>query len=127
VEIERDTGQPIFKTAGDPRITKIGRFLRRSSLDELPQLWNILRGDMSLVGPRPELPQLLDHYAPWQRQRFTVPQGLTGWWQVNGRSDNPMHLNSEYDLYYIHHHSLPLDVYILVKTVIAVLRGEGAF
>ena len=82
---------------------------------------------MSLVGPRPELPELLDHYAPWQQQRFTVPQGLTGWWQVNGRSDKPMHLNSDYDLYYIHHHSLLLDIYILIKTVITVLRGEGAF
>jgi exopolysaccharide biosynthesis polyprenyl glycosylphosphotransferase len=127
VAIESETGQPIYKTADDPRITRVGRFLRRASLDELPQLWNILHGDMSLVGPRPELPQLLDLYAPWQRQRFTIPQGLTGWWQINGRSDKPMHLNSEYDLYYIHHHSLLLDVYILIKTVITVLRGEGAF
>jgi exopolysaccharide biosynthesis polyprenyl glycosylphosphotransferase len=127
IAIENDLGQPVYKTANDPRITKTGRFLRRTSLDELPQLWNVLIGDMSLVGPRPELPQLLDQYASWQRIRFTIPQGLTGWWQVNGRSDKPMHLNTEFDLYYIQHHSLLLDLYILVKTIITVLRGEGAF
>jgi exopolysaccharide biosynthesis polyprenyl glycosylphosphotransferase len=124
---EDEDGKPVYKSAHDPRITKTGHFLRRTSLDELPQLWNVLRGDMSLVGPRPELPQLLDLYAPWQHPRFSVPQGLTGWWQINGRSDKPMHLNTEYDLYYIQHHSLLLDIYILVRTIITVLRGDGAF
>ncbi len=82
---------------------------------------------MSLVGPRPELPYLVERYEPWQHRRFSVPQGLTGWWQVNGRSDRPMHLHTEDDLYYIQHYSLALDLKILLMTVVAVLRGRGAF
>ncbi len=82
---------------------------------------------MSLVGPRPEMPWLVANYEPWQRKRFAVPQGLTGWWQVNGRSDKPMHLNIEYDLYYIQNYSLLLDFQILLRTPWAVLRGKGAF
>lgn len=125
---ERDKSRRILhKRADDPRVTHIGRFLRRTSLDELPQLWNVLKGDMSLVGPRPELPWLVEQYEPWQRERLDVPQGLTGWWQINGRSDKPMHLHTEDDLYYIHHYSLWLDFYILIQTAKVVLCGKGAF
>lgn len=117
----------VHKRPDDPRVTKIGKFLRRTSLDELPQLINIIRGEMSLVGPRPELPEMVSLYEPWQRARFAVPQGLTGWWQVSGRSDKPMHLHTEDDLYYIQHYSLWFDLQILLRTVIAVIKGEGAY
>jgi exopolysaccharide biosynthesis polyprenyl glycosylphosphotransferase len=120
-------GQVIHKQPRDPRITRVGRFIRRISLDELPQLINVLRGEMSLVGPRPELPWLVERYEPWQRKRFEVPPGITGWWQVNGRSDKPMHLYTEEDLYYIKHYSLLLDVQILWKTLGVVLRRKGAY
>jgi lipopolysaccharide/colanic/teichoic acid biosynthesis glycosyltransferase len=90
-------------------------------------LINVLKGDMSLVGPRPELPLLVERYQPWQRQRFAVPQGMTGWWQVNGRSDKPMHLHTEDDLYYVQNYSLLLDLHILLKTIWVVLRGRGAY
>ncbi len=105
----------------------MGRFIRRTSIDELPQLFNVLKGDMSLVGPRPEMPWLVEQYEPWQRKRFSVPQGITGWWQVNGRSERLMHLNTEQDLYYIQHYSLWLDIQILWRTVSVVLRGKGAY
>jgi lipopolysaccharide/colanic/teichoic acid biosynthesis glycosyltransferase len=97
------------------------------SLDELPQLFNVLKGDMSLVGPRPELPWLVKKYEPWQRKRFAVPQGITGWWQINGRSDQPMHLNTDLDLFYIKNYSIMLDLYILWRTIGAVLKRKGAF
>ncbi len=118
---------PYFTADIDPRITRVGRFIRRTSIDELPQLINVLKGDMSLVGPRPELPWLVEKYEPWQRKRFAVPQGITGWWQVNGRSDNPMHLHTDQDLYYIQHYSWWLDIEILWRTVAVVLRGRGAY
>lgn len=127
VEHVDDKGNLIHKSENDPRITSVGRFLRRTSIDEFPQIFNILKGDMSWVGPRPELPHLVDKYEPWQRKRFAVPQGVTGWWQVNGRSDKPMHLNTEYDLYYVQNYSLLLDILILVKTVWVVLKGKGAY
>ena len=125
-ELDED-GHVIHKKEDDPRVTRIGRFLRRSSLDELPQLFNVLKGEMSLVGPRPELPWLVELYEPWQRKRFAVPQGITGWWQVNGRADKPLHLHSEDDLYYIQNYSLWMDIYILIKTVWVTLRGRGAY
>lgn len=119
--------EPSQKQRHDPRVTRLGAFLRRTSLDELPQFWNILRGDMSLVGPRPEVPSKVALYSSWQRKRFAVPQGLTGWWQVHGRSDKPMHLHTEEDLYYIRHYSLWLDISILLRTVLVVFTGRGAF
>ncbi len=128
-EVMRETsdGKIDFKRRDDPRITRIGRFLRRFSLDELPQFWNVLKGEMSVVGPRPELPWLVDRYELWQWQRFAVPPGLTGWWQINGRSDRPMHLNVSDDLYYIQHYSLWLDCLILFKTIAVLLKGQGAY
>lgn len=127
VEHYDEQGRLIHKVPDDPRVTHIGKILRRTSLDELPQLFNILRGEMSLVGPRPELPYLVQKYEPWQYKRFAVPQGITGWWQVNGRSDKPMHLNTGDDLYYIENYSILLDIQILLKTLWVILRGEGAF
>ena len=127
VESEDAQGNRIHKTANDPRVTRLGKLLRHRSLDEYPQFFNVLRGDMSLVGPRPELPELVERYELWQRQRFAVAPGLTGWWQVSGRSDKPMHLNTEDDIYYVQHYSFFLDVYILVKTIGVVLRGQGAY
>jgi lipopolysaccharide/colanic/teichoic acid biosynthesis glycosyltransferase len=120
-------GNILHKQHDDPRVTSFGRFLRRYSLDELPQIFNILNGDMSLVGPRPELPELVEKYQPWQRERFAIPQGLTGWWQIHGRSDKPMHLNTAEDLYYVKNYSFGLDLYILMRTFWIVLRGKGAY
>lgn len=117
----------IHKRPDDPRVTRVGGFLRRTSLDELPQLFNVLRGQMSLVGPRPELPDLVERYETWQRKRFAVPQGITGWWQINGRSDKPMHLHTEDDLYYVQNYSLGLDLLILWRTLWTVLSGRGAY
>ena len=122
-----DEGNHIYKTRRDPRVTRVGSFLRRWSLDELPQLLNVLRGEMSLVGPRPEQAFVVDQYEPWQRQRLAVPPGITGWWQVSGRSDLPMHLNTQYDLFYIRNYSLWLDLKILWGTVGAVLQRRGAY
>ncbi|MGB2895327.1 MAG: sugar transferase, partial [Anaerolineales bacterium] len=91
VNIRTENDEVLHKRPDDPRVTKVGHFLRRYSLDELPQLMNVIKGEMSLVGPRPEMPWLVDRYESWQRKRFAVPQGITGWWQINGRSDKPMH------------------------------------
>jgi lipopolysaccharide/colanic/teichoic acid biosynthesis glycosyltransferase len=115
------------KTRRDPRVTTIGRVLRRTSLDELPQLLNILKGEMSLVGPRPELPTIVARYESWQHARHAVTPGLTGWWQVNRDGTRLMHEATEYDLHYVSHQSWRLDLVILVRTVKAVLTGAGAF
>jgi len=127
VEHIDDEGNVIHKQEKDPRVTRVGAVLRRTSLDELPQVINVFKGEMSLVGPRPEIPFLVEKYELWQRQRFAVPQGITGWWQINGRSDKPMHLHTGDDIYYVQNYSLLLDIYILIKTVGVVFRGEGAF
>lgn len=126
VNVRDERGRLIHKRPGDPRVTRLGRWLRRSSLDELPQLFNVLKGDMSLVGPRPEMPWIVAQYAPRQYRRFAVPQGLTGWWQVSGRANKVMHLNTEDDLYYIDNYSLWLDIVILCKTLWVVLQRKGA-
>jgi exopolysaccharide biosynthesis polyprenyl glycosylphosphotransferase len=127
VEMRDAVGNVIHKLRNDPRVTKVGRFLRRFSLDELPQFINVVKGDMSLVGPRPELPYLVEKYQPWQRKRFAIPPGITGWWQVTGRSDKPMHLHTEDDLYYIQNYSIFLDIQILIKTIWTVLAGKGSY
>ena len=116
------------KQPDDPRVTRIGRFLRRTSLDELPQLLNVLKGDISLVGPRPELPWLVDRYEPWHYQRFAVPQGMTGWWQVKHRDKQQEYdVRVEDDLFYIHNYSFLLDLRILWLTVGAIFRRDGAY
>jgi exopolysaccharide biosynthesis polyprenyl glycosylphosphotransferase len=119
-------GVPL-KQPHDPRVTPLGAYLRRTSLDELPQLVNVLRGEMSLVGPRPELPWIVERYEPWQHARHVVPPGMTGWWQVNGRSELPLHLNTRLDLFYIQNFSVLLDLRILARTVGAIIRGRGAY
>jgi len=120
-------GVLLHKRPDDPRVTRVGRFLRRTSLDELPQLINVLKGEMSLVGPRPELPWLVEQYEAWQHKRFAVPPGITGWWQINGRSDRPMHLHTDDDIYYIQNYSPLLDLRILWRTIGVVLKGHGAY
>ncbi len=117
---------PAFKAPDDPRITAVGRWLRRWSLDELPQLLNVLRGDMAVVGPRPAIPREVAQYAPWQRRRLAMKPGLTCLWQVSGRSDLDFATWMELDLAYIDHWSLWLDLKILVLTLPAVLGGRGA-
>jgi len=117
----------LAKSEQDPRITRAGRVLRRWSMDELPQLFNVLKGEMSMVGPRPELPVIAQSFEPWERKRLCVPPGITGYWQVTGRSTKPSALHVEDDLYYIINYSLLFDLWILSRTVGAVIRGEGAF
>ena len=108
---------------GDPRITKVGRVLRRLSLDELPQLWNVVRGDMSLIGPRPTLRYQVDQYTPRQRRRLEIRPGLTGWAQVNGRTKLPWDQRIELDLWYVENRSAWLDLKILVRTPRALFTG----
>jgi len=110
-------------TPGDPRITWVGRFLRRTSLDELPQLLNVLRGDMSLVGPRPEMPFIVEQYTERQLQRLEVKPGITGLWQLSGDRVFRIHENIEYDLYYIQHRNFFMDLAILLHTSVFAMRG----
>jgi len=118
---------PIFKMKHDPRVTRVGRVLRRTSLDELPQLWNVLRGEMSLVGPRPPLPSEVAKYEPWHHSRLAVKPGLTGLWQVSGRSLLGFDQMVRLDIAYIARWSLLLDLRILLKTVLTVLFMDGAY
>ena len=116
-----------FKMRRDPRVTAVGGFLRRTSLDELPQLWNVLKGDMSLVGPRPAIPAEVALYTPAQRGRLAVKPGLTGIWQVSGRAELPFEEQVRLDLDYIARRSIWLDLSLLARTVPAVLTGRGAY
>ncbi len=113
--------------AGDARVTRVGALLRRASLDELPNLWNVLRGEMSLIGPRPTLPVQVAQYTERQRGRLQVRPGITGWAQVNGRASLPWSERIELDLYYIEHRSLALDLRILWRTPALVYGGEGLY
>jgi len=117
----------LFKLRDDPRLTPIGAILRRSSLDELPQFWHVLRGQMSLVGPRPQMPEEVANYEPWHFQRLAVTPGLTGLWQVNGRSNLSFDEMVRLDLYYAEHWSPWLDMKIVLRTIPAVLSGRGAY
>jgi lipopolysaccharide/colanic/teichoic acid biosynthesis glycosyltransferase len=110
----------------DRRLTRIGRLLRRVSIDELPQLINVLKGEMSLVGPRPEMPFIVNRYTSFERRRLAVKPGITGLWQVSPARAHPIHENLQYDLHYIHHQNLVLDGAILLRTIAAVIRGVGA-
>jgi len=112
---------------GDPRITRVGALLRRTSLDELPNLLNVLRGEMSLIGPRPTLPVQVAQYSERQRGRLQIKPGITGWAQVNGRAALPWSQRIELDLYYIEHRSLALDIRILWRTLAMVLGGSGVY
>jgi lipopolysaccharide/colanic/teichoic acid biosynthesis glycosyltransferase len=118
---------PLLAVRDDPRVTPVGKFLRRWSLDELPQIFNIIRGEMSLVGPRPEIPQLADDYSVWQRQVLAVRPGLTGFAQVMGRDDLALETKLRLDVFYARHRSLCFDLWIMWRTVIIVVSGRGAF
>ena len=115
-----------FKLDNDPRITKLGHFLRKTSLDELPQLFNILKGDMSIVGPRPIVEGEIERYGKYSKKLFSVMPGLTGYWQANGRSDTTYEERVAMDMYYIDNRSTVLDIKIIFKTFISVIKKEGA-
>jgi exopolysaccharide biosynthesis polyprenyl glycosylphosphotransferase len=127
VEQFNEVDGPIFKMRHDPRVTRVGRILRKTSLDELPQLWNVLRGEMSLVGPRPPIPTEVAQYAMWHRGRLATVGGITGLWQVNGRSELSFDEMVQLDLRYIEQWSIWLDFRILSRTVIAVVTVSGAY
>ena len=110
----------------DPRLTRIGRVLRRLSIDELPQLVNVLKGEMSLAGPRPEMPYIVEKYGSLERQRLSVRPGITGLWQISPARAMPIHENLSYDFTYIENQSITLDCIILLRTITAVIRGIGA-
>jgi lipopolysaccharide/colanic/teichoic acid biosynthesis glycosyltransferase len=127
LETHNEATSPLFKIRDDPRVTRVGRFLRRWSLDELPQLWNVLKGDMSLVGPRPPIPNEVSEYEEWHHDRLEVRPGITGLWQVSGRANLTFDDYVRLDLFYIENWSPILDLYILLRTIPAVLRRTGAF
>jgi exopolysaccharide biosynthesis polyprenyl glycosylphosphotransferase len=124
---DADPYAPAPRNRDDERVTVYGAWLRSTSIDELPQLLNVLKGEMSLVGPRPEMPFIVDTYDEWQRRRLEVKPGITGLWQILGRKDLPMHQNLQYDFYYMRNRSLALDASILIRTAGAVLTRRGAF
>jgi lipopolysaccharide/colanic/teichoic acid biosynthesis glycosyltransferase len=126
LEKQNEMSGPVFKMKQDPRITGIGRFIRKYSIDELPQLINVLRGDMSIVGPRPPVPQEVAKYEPWQRRRLSVRPGLTCIWQVSGRNQISFEEWMYLDMQYIDHWSLGQDIGLIFKTVPIVITGRGA-
>ncbi len=126
-ELQRANGDVgTYKLIADPRITRVGRILRKTSVDELPQLWNVIRGEMSLVGPRPPLTYEVEKYRDTDFHRFAAPSGITGWWQVNGRSETSFDEMIDLDVQYLRRRSVGTDLWILIKTIPAVLKGSGA-
>jgi exopolysaccharide biosynthesis polyprenyl glycosylphosphotransferase len=126
LEALNERSGPLFKVSCDPRVTRVGRFIRKTSIDELPQLWNVIRGEMSVVGPRPALPAESEQWSPDLRERLRVLPGITGMWQVSGRGEADFELYRRLDLYYVDNWSLTHDVKILIKTVVVVFAGRGA-
>ena len=124
---QNEVDGPVFKMTHDPRITPVGKWLRRTSIDELPQLFNILRGDMSIVGPRPPLPAEVAQYSDWDWGRLAVRPGLTCYWQISGRSNLSFEEWMRLDLQYIEEQGFLTDMRIIFRTVGVVLRGEGAY
>ena len=118
---------PLFKMKNDPRITRTGRFLRKFSIDELPQIINVLRGELSLVGPRPPIPEEVLEYTEWEMKRLDVKQGITGLWQISGRSELNFEEMTRLDLYYIQNWSIFMDIMIILKTLPAVIFSKGAY
>jgi lipopolysaccharide/colanic/teichoic acid biosynthesis glycosyltransferase len=121
------TDGPTFKMRHDPRITRVGRWIRRASIDELPQLWNVFVGDMTLVGPRPPVPEEVEQYSEYEWRRLSVVPGITCFWQVSGRSELPFQEQVRLDIEYIEQRDLITDIRILLLTVPAVLSGKGAY
>ena len=126
LEAKNEMDGPVFKITDDPRITRLGRFIRKTSIDELPQFWNVFIGEMSLVGPRPPIPAEVEKYERWQRRRLSMKPGITCIWQVSGRNNVDFKTWMQQDLQYIDNWSLLLDVKLLLKTVPVVLLGVGA-
>jgi exopolysaccharide biosynthesis polyprenyl glycosylphosphotransferase len=124
---QNEADGPLFKMRNDPRITRVGRFLRKTSIDELPQLWNVLRNEMSMVGPRPALPGEVQDWDQDLHERLLVKPGITGMWQVHGRSDADFEEFARLDLYYVHNWSLTVDLAIVARTIPTVLRSHGAY
>ena len=124
---KNEANGPVFKMRDDPRVKRIGKFIRKTSIDELPQLFNVLKGEMSLVGPRPPLPQEVELYTKYQWQRLTVVPGLTCYWQVNGRSNIQFDQWIDMDLQYICDRSLWVDIKLILKTIFVLLGSKGAF
>jgi len=127
LEKENEQDGPVFKIKDDPRVTNVGKFLRRSSLDEIPQILNVIRGDMSLVGPRPPLPSEVEQYKPWHRRRLDVKPGITCLWQISGRSQIGFDEWMRLDIEYLKTRSIATDMMIFVKTVPAVIAQRGAY
>ena len=127
LQVHNEADGPLFKIRKDPRVTRVGRFIRRFSIDELPQIINVLKGELSLVGPRPPLPCEVEKYDEWEMKRMNIKQGVTGLWQISGRSDLSFEEMARLDLYYIQNWSIEMDIKIILKTIPAALFGKGAY
>ena len=126
LEKQNEMSGPMFKIADDPRITKIGKFIRKTSIDELPQLWNVIKGDMSLVGPRPSLPKEVEQFEPWMEERFKVKPGLTCYWQVGGRNNIDFENWMKLDIKYVKERTLAIDIMLIFKTFFVLFGDKNA-